>query len=172
MNRPYEFYAGAVLVVTSGYGPRTAEHLWFDRIIRRTPQGSRAIPVRAPCGPRTGIFNISYILRDPYGASAGPAKVPYGAQPEFANIPHGRFLWPHGARTDPLRSPQGLFTGRHMASLDYSELKVYELLLTWYAGHKIIDNGPLTRYVKFRLAHAPGMSGTFSPPPTSKETAS
>ena len=29
--------------------------------------------------------------------------------------------------------------------------------------------GPLTRYVKLRVAHAPGMPGTFSPPPTSKE---
>ena len=26
-------------------------------------------------------------------------------------------------------------------------------------------NGPLTRYVKFRVAHAPGIPGTFSPPP-------
>ena len=26
-------------------------------------------------------------------------------------------------------------------------------------------NGPLTRYVKLRVAHAPGMPGTFSPPP-------
>ena len=33
-------------------------------------------------------------------------------------------------------------------------------------------NGPLTRYVKLRVAHAPGMPGTFFPPPTSKETAS
>ena len=30
-------------------------------------------------------------------------------------------------------------------------------------------HGPLTRYVKLRVAHAPGMPGTFSPPPTSKE---
>ena len=29
--------------------------------------------------------------------------------------------------------------------------------------------GPLTCYVKLRVAHAPGMPGTFSPPPTSKE---
>ena len=28
--------------------------------------------------------------------------------------------------------------------------------------------GPLTRYVKLRVAHAPGMPGTFSPPPISK----
>ena len=33
-------------------------------------------------------------------------------------------------------------------------------------------NGPLTRYLKLRVAHAPEMPGTFSPPPTSKETAS
>ena len=26
-------------------------------------------------------------------------------------------------------------------------------------------NGPLTRYAKLRVAHAPGMPGTFSPPP-------
>ena len=33
-------------------------------------------------------------------------------------------------------------------------------------------HGPLTRYVKLRVGHAPGMLGTFSPPPTSKKTAS
>ena len=27
------------------------------------------------------------------------------------------------------------------------------------------SNGPLARYVKLRVAHAPGMPGTFSPPP-------
>ena len=35
---------------------------------------------------------------------------------------------------------------------------------------KFANNGPLTRYVKLWVAHAPGMPGTFSPPPTSKET--
>ena len=34
------------------------------------------------------------------------------------------------------------------------------------------DNGPLTRCVKLRVAHALAMPGPFSPPPTSKETAS
>ena len=33
-------------------------------------------------------------------------------------------------------------------------------------------HGPLVRYVKLRIVQAPGMPGTFSPPPTSKETAS
>ena len=31
-------------------------------------------------------------------------------------------------------------------------------------------NGPLTRYVKLRVVHAPGMPGTFSPSPNSKGT--
>ena len=35
-----------------------------------------------------------------------------------------------------------------------------------------LRNGPLTRYAKLWVAHAPGMPGTFFPPPTSKETAS
>ena len=39
----------------------------------------------------------------------------------------------------------------------------------WAGGH---SHRLLTRYVKSRAAHAPGMSGTFSPPPTSNETAS
>ena len=29
----------------------------------------------------------------------------------------------------------------------------------------VMMNGPLARYVKLRVAHAPGMPGTFSPPP-------
>ena len=36
----------------------------------------------------------------------------------------------------------------------------------------LLTNGPLTRYPKLRVAHAPGLPGTFPPPPTSKETAS
>ena len=35
-----------------------------------------------------------------------------------------------------------------------------------------MSHGPLTRYVKLRVTHVPGMPGTFSPPPTSKGTAS
>ena len=38
-------------------------------------------------------------------------------------------------------------------------------------GRELV-NGPLIRYVKLRVVHAPGMPGTFSPPPTSKEIAS
>ena len=39
------------------------------------------------------------------------------------------------------------------------------------SNQDIRSHGSLTRYVKLWVAHAPGMSGTFSPPPTSKETA-
>ena len=53
-------------------------HLWFDRMIRKTPHGPRAMSVWASCGPRTGISNILHILWEPYGAPAGPARVPYG----------------------------------------------------------------------------------------------
>ena len=35
-----------------------------------------------------------------------------------------------------------------------------------------LPHGPHTSYVNLWVAHAPGMPGTFSPPPTSKETAS
>ena len=35
----------------------------------------------------------------------------------------------------------------------------------------VCASGPLTRYVKLRVTHAPGMPGTFSPPPTLKEAA-
>ena len=36
------------------------------------------------------------------------------------------------------------------------------LVLYTYSGD---FHGPLTRYVKLRVAHTPGMPGTFSPPP-------
>ena len=36
----------------------------------------------------------------------------------------------------------------------------------------VVIHVPLTGYVKLRVVHAPGLSGTFSPPPTSKKTAS
>ena len=39
-------------------------------------------------------------------------------------------------------------------------------------GLRRLYHGPLTRYVKCRDAHGPGIPGTFFPPPTSKEFAS
>ena len=40
----------------------------------------------------------------------------------------------------------------------YNAGRIYLILLT-------LCHGPLARYVKLRVAHAPGMPGTFSPPP-------
>ena len=49
---------------------------------------------------------------------------------------------------------------------DTHHLKAVTLHDTYQLKH-----GPLTRNVKWRVAHAPGMPGTFSPPSTLKETA-
>ena len=57
----------------------TDVYLWFGWIIRITPRVPPAMPVPASYGPRTGIFNVFHILRDPYGARSWPAKVPCGA---------------------------------------------------------------------------------------------
>ena len=38
-----------------------------------------------------------------------------------------------------------------------------------YSRLRTSTHGPLTRYLKLRVAHAQGMSGTFSPPTTSRE---
>ena len=51
--------------------------VWLNN--SQDPRVPRAVPVRVSYGPRTGIFNVSHILRDPYGARAWPARVPYGA---------------------------------------------------------------------------------------------
>ena len=55
--------------------------------------------------------------------------------------------------------------------LETRHKNAYSILnLSWRWGQNIpgeLDqsHGPLTRYVKLRVAHAPGMMGTFSPPP-------
>ena len=36
---------------------------------------------------------------------------------------------------------------------------------TWDSNYPCFMHGPLTNYVKLSVAHAPGMPGTFSPPP-------
>ena len=42
----------------------------------------------------------------------------------------------------------------------------------YYTVYVLPDRGPLTRYAKLQAANAPGMTGTFSPPLTSKEIGS
>ena len=97
----------------------TAVHLWFDRIICRTPHGPRATPVWALCGPRTWISNVFLY---PTGPAWGPCRTrrgavqhPYGhvrklTQPEFAKILHGHRMWPYGLLTVPAQAVHRLFT--------------------------------------------------------------
>ena len=106
-------------MVTLGYGPRAIWHDWTLMVWSNNSQDSMGIP----CGARTGsyglrteIFNVFHILRDPCGTRKGAVRQPYGhvrelTQPELAELPHGRRIWPYGAHTAPLRAPQGLFTG-------------------------------------------------------------
>ena len=54
--------------------------------------------------------------------------------------------------------------------LDDDPVRVRDIFVS--ADSPSLLHGSLTRYVKLRVAHASGMPGTFSPPPTSKETAS
>ena len=42
---------------------------------------------------------------------------------------------------------------------------VSQILTGGYRCYIIVRHGPFTRYVKVRVAHAPGMPGTFSPKP-------
>ena len=53
--------------------------------------------------------------------------------------------------------------GQHANCRDTRLLKVF-LLVLWPKDSNPC-HGPLVRYVKLRVAHAPGMQGTFSPPP-------
>ena len=92
----------------------TAVYLWFGWIIRMTPRVPRVLPVRASYGPRTGIFNVFHILRDPYGARSWPVRVPYGALMDKEGDWHNQ-NWQKSrlgvvfCRTGPLWSPHGLF---------------------------------------------------------------
>ena len=111
----------------------TGVHLWFDRIIRRTPHGSRVMPVRASYGPRTGISNVFHIIRAPYWARAGSARVPYGTLRTRKRIDTtgickksrtgvvfdrtGRVRAPYGPRTGCSRADYELQTRTGPASL-------------------------------------------------------
>ena len=48
---------------------------------------------------------------------------------------------------------------------NYSMINVSHWHLTWYCIMINVSYGPLARYVKLRVVHAPGMPGTSSRPP-------
>ena len=77
-----------------------ALHLWFDKIICRTPHGARVMPLRALYGSCSGISNVFHIPR-------GPGRVPYVkelTQPEFAKIQHRHRIWPYRTPYGPCTS--------------------------------------------------------------------
>ena len=93
----------------------TAVHLWFDPIIRKTPHGPRAIPVRAWYGPRTEISNVFISngtrtgpLRDTQGCRTAPLRARKGIDTTRICKSHTGVV---NGRAGHLRSPHGLFTG-------------------------------------------------------------
>ena len=55
----------------------------------------------------------------------------------------------------------GFFITENMSWHDVNRFVVYDCTEGCHGDNM----GPLTRYIKLRVAHAPGMPGTFSPPP-------
>ena len=45
------------------------------------------------------------------------------------------------------------------------ELSMSLAAILWLSVREVTRNGPLAKYVKLRVGHAPGMPGTFPPPP-------
>ena len=104
-------------------GPRTA---WHDCILMAWLNNSQD-STGTLCDARMGIMraphrNLQWFIS--YGTCAGGPCVthkgavwcPYGhirelTQPEFVKILHRCHIWPYGATTRPLQSPQGLFMG-------------------------------------------------------------
>ena len=117
-------------MITSGYGPRTAWHVCIHMVWLNDSQDSTGTPCDASTGThgaRTGIVRAPHgnlqCFSYPTGPVQGPCATRKGAvrrpyrhvreltQPQLAKIPHGSHIWLCGARTGPLRSSHGLFTG-------------------------------------------------------------
>ena len=106
----------------------------------------------------------------------------------YVNIGSGKGFVPPGSKS-PLSEP--MFTQIYVAirrhccvslwqihTCRFTHKLSYECRGVYHHQHdqplqpSLRCRGPLTRYVKLRVAHAPGMPVTFPPPPTSKDTAS
>ena len=95
-----KFYVSAVLVVTSGYRPHVAWHLWFGRIICSTPRVPYAIPVR-----ESSMLFICYGMA-PLQTAKGIDTTRICKNPAQAS-----YLVAQGSvRTGPVRAPHGLIT--------------------------------------------------------------
>ena len=68
-----------------------------------------------------------------------------------------------------------IFSGTYSDCCDWKPACVWIRFVSFYlhvCQISTLAHGPLTRYVNLRVVHAPGMPGTFLPPPTSNKTAS
>ena len=102
-----------------------------------TPCGARTRIARAPHGKLQCFPYPTGPVRGPCGTRKGAVRQPYGhvrelTQPELAKLPHGRRIWPYGARTGPLRAPQGLFTGCLQSLNPYVARKLIKYALKLY----------------------------------------
>ena len=111
----------------------TTVHLWWGRIILRTPWVPRAVPARASYGPRTEIFNF-FIS---YGTRTGPVRDPQGCRAAALRTRKGIDTTRIGktpARASYLavRGPQGLFTDCLQSLNPYGTLKLIMHALKLY----------------------------------------
>ena len=145
---PVGIYVGAVLVLTSGYGPRTAWHGCILMVWLNISQDSTGTKDDAHTGiarvPHGNLQCFSYPtgrVRGPCVTRNGAVRRPSGhvrelTQPELANIPHGRRIWPYGARKDPWLSPHRLFTCCVPSINPYGARKLIMHALKLYGPHK------------------------------------
>ena len=123
------FYVDAVLVVTSGYGPRTAQHSCTLMVWSNDSQDSTGVPYDARTGtvraPQGNLQCFSY----PMGPVRGPCRTRKGAvrhpcghvreliQPKSTKIRHGHHIWQYGPRTGCSRAVWDLKTRTGPVSL-------------------------------------------------------
>ena len=133
-------------MVTSGYGPRTAWQgctlmVWSNNSqdTTGTPCYAHTSIVRAPHGNLQCFSYSTGPLRDPQGCRVTPLRARKGIDITRIDkkIPHGRRIWPTGARTGSARSLHGLFTGCLRSQNPYAARKLIMHALKLY--------GPLDR---------------------------
>ena len=86
----------------------------------------------------------------------------------FFHLPNGSSLIRIVGLRAEVRHLRGTAAGRSSIAID--DVTIWPCAR--YGECALLLYGPLYRYAKLRVVHAPGMPGMFSLPPTSKETAS
>ena len=92
---------------------------------------------------------------DPYADVEGSYQIPAKARPL------GKWQW--YIRRHSSQSTLTLVTAGWQAIKWANDESSWNVLVLWHS------HGPLARYVKLRVVHAPGMPGTFSSPPLASD---